>query len=176
MLGSCARLGSLHGWPCGEPNTLIRLRPGNLLLLQKRIVQQVPTLAIAATGTQLTFDGQPVPEVTNISDLGGQATLIDVTSHDVADHWSSRIPTFLDGGTVRVDMNFVPSNTVHAAMYAAFLARESKPCVVTLPDAGSATFTFSAFVTEFRLPTLPVNGVLAARVGLTTDGQILFAA
>lgn len=133
------------------------------------------TLAIAATGVQLTFDGQAVPEITNISDLGGSATLVDTTSHDVPDNWSVRIPTFLDGGTVRVDANYVPGNAVHQAIYAAFLARTSEPCVVTLPDTGAATFSFSAFVTMYRIPTMPVNGVLPLHFELTIDGPITFA-
>jgi predicted secreted protein len=120
----------------------------------------------------LTFGGDPVPEMTNISDIGGTATVIDVTAHDGVGAWSARIPTFLDGGTVRVDCNYVPSNAVHQAIYAAFLARTSTACVVTLPDAGSTQFGFNAFVTAYRVPTMPVNGVLPLHFELTTDGEV----
>jgi predicted secreted protein len=132
----------------------------------------MPTQAIAATGVILNFNVSPVPEITNISDLGGNATLVDVTAHDTVGGWSARIPTFLDGGTVRVDANYVPGNAVHQALYTAFLARTSTLCSVVLPDASTTTFVFSAFVTAYRVPTMPVNGVLPLHFELTTDGAV----
>ena len=134
----------------------------------------MPTLAIAATGTQLSFGGVPVPEITGISDVGGTATIVDVTAHDVIGNWGASIPTFLSGGTVRVTMNYVPGNAAHIAFWTAFLARTSTACVVTLPDAGNATYSFSAYVTRHRVPTMPVNGVLPLEIELTVDGAVTF--
>lgn len=130
------------------------------------------TAAIAATGVSLTFAGTAVPELTNISDLGGTATLVDVTAHDTSGHWSARIPTFLDGGTVRVDANYVPGNTVHQAIWTAFLARTSSAITVVLPDASTMTYSFNAYVTAYRVPTMPVNGVLPLHFELTVDGAV----
>lgn len=135
----------------------------------------MPTQAIAATGITLTFAGSPVPEVTNVSDVGGSATLIDVTAHDSPGNWSARIPTFLDGGTVRVDCNWVPSNTVHQAIWTAFLARTSTACTIVLPDASTTTWSFNAYVTAYRSPTMPVAGVLPLHFELTTDGEVALA-
>ena len=136
----------------------------------------MPTLAIAATGSELRFAAQLVPEVTGISDVGGTATIVDVSAHDTSGNWGASIPTFLSGGTVRVTMNYVPGNAVHQSFWTAFLARTSTPCVVTLPDVGGATYTFNAYVTRHRVPTMPVNGVLPLEIELTVDGAVAFAA
>lgn len=135
----------------------------------------MPTQAIAATGIIVTFDGTPVPEVTGFSDLGGTATLVDVTAHDTSGSWSARIPTFLDGGTYRMSCNYVPGNAVHIAMWTAFTGRLSKTITVQLPDTGTTTWTFAAYTTRYRLPTLPVNGVLPLEVEFTTDGAVAFS-
>jgi predicted secreted protein len=133
------------------------------------------TAAIAATGIVLTVDGVTIPEVTNVSGLGGQATLVDVTAHDSASAWSSKISTFLEGTPIQVQANYVPGNAAHQGLYTLFVARTSEACTVQLPDTGTTTWAFNARVTSFRIPTMPVNGVLPLEFTLEPDGALTFS-
>lgn len=133
------------------------------------------TQAIAATGIVLTVDGDPIPEVTNVSGLGATAQTVDVTAHDAASAWSSKISTFLEGAPQQVDGNYIPGNAVHQGLYALFVARTSVACTLQLPDTGTTTWSYNARVTAFRVPTMPVNGVLPLQFVLEPDGALTFA-
>lgn len=131
----------------------------------------MPTQAIAATGIVLKHGTATVPELTNLTDVGGQFTVVDVSAHD-GNGWVSRIPTLLDGGTIRTTCNFVPANAVQLGLRTAMLARTSEPFSIAYPPAGSVTWTFNAFVTSYRIPSAPVNGALQVNIDLTVDGAI----
>ena len=133
------------------------------------------TLAIAATGIVLTVDGDVIPEVVDVSGLGGTAQTVDVTSHDSASAWSSKISTFLEGSPQTVRCNYIPGNAVHQGLYTLFVARSSVACTLQLPDSGTTTWSYSARVTSFRVPTMPVNGVLPLEFVLEPDGALTFA-
>jgi hypothetical protein len=134
----------------------------------------MPTQAIAATGIVLNMAGTPVPEVTNLSEVGAQFNVVDVSAHD-GGNWASKIPTLLDGGTIRVSANFVPANAQHVALRTAMINRVSTAFTVRFPNVGATTWSFNAFVTRYRIPSAPVNGALPLEFELTVDGAITFA-
>lgn len=133
------------------------------------------TLATAAYGIQLKQAGTLVPELTNLSDFGAQFATVDVSAHDGASSFGSMIPTLLSGGVIRATFNFVPGNAQHIALRTAMLARTSAAFSIVLPTSGNPTWTFSAFVTRYRVPGAPVNGQLQLEVELTVDGAFTFA-
>lgn len=135
----------------------------------------MPTLAKSAYGVKLSISGDDLPELTNLSDVGINVQTIDVTAHDGASGYGSMIPTFLSGGQVRATFNWVPADAGHVALRTAALNRTSVPFVVTLPTTGNPTISFNAFVTQYRAPTMPVNGVLPLECQLTVDGEVVFA-
>jgi hypothetical protein len=132
------------------------------------------TQASAAYGTSIKISGTVIPEVTNITDIGAQFATVDVSAHDGASSFGSKIPTLLDGGTVRVTANFVPGNAQHIALRTAMLNRTSTAFIVTLPTTGNPTISFNAFVTRYRIPGAPVNGQLQLEVELSVDGVVTF--
>jgi Phage tail tube protein, TTP len=135
----------------------------------------VATQASSAYGTSLKIAGTLIPELTNITDVGANFATVDVSAHDGTSGFGSKIPTLLDGGTVRATFNYVPANLQHIALRTAMLARASTVFVVTLPTTGNPTITFNAFVTRYRIPGAPVNGQLQLEVELTVDGVVTFA-
>lgn len=135
----------------------------------------MPTLAIAATGIVLTVNGVTIPEVVDVSGLGGTAQTVDVTAHDSASAWSAKISTFLEGSAQTVRCNYVPGNAAHQGLYTLFVARTSVACTLQLPDTGTTTWSYNARVTAFRVPTMPVNGVLPLEFVLEPDGALTFA-
>lgn len=133
------------------------------------------TQATAAYGSSLKIAGTLIPELTNLTDVGAQFGTIDVTAHDGASGYGSKIPTFLDGGVVRATFNYVPGNAQHIALRTAMLARASTAFVVTWPTTGNPTVSFSGFVTRYRIPGAPVNGQLQLEVEITVDGAVAFS-
>lgn len=134
----------------------------------------MPTLATAATGIQLKIASNVIPELRTLSEVGAQFNVVDVSAHDGGD-WASKIPTFLDGGTIRATFNFVPGNAQHIALRTAMLGRTSVAMSVVLPTTGNPAWTFNAFVTRYRIPAAPVNGELSLDVELTVDGIVNFS-
>jgi hypothetical protein len=132
----------------------------------------MPTQALAAYGIQLQMVTTTIPELVNITELGGQFGVVDTSAHD-GNGWASKIPTLLDGGTIRATFNFVPTNPQHIALKTAMLARASTAFRVLYPPAGTPMWTFNAFVTNYRVPGAPVNGQLQLNVDLTVDGVIV---
>jgi hypothetical protein len=132
----------------------------------------VPTLAKAATGTTVTINGTVIPELRNATDIGITFAMADVTAHD-GNGWSADIPTLKRGKPITLELNFVPANATHQALWTAALNRASTPFVVTLPTTGNPTFTFNAFVGDIGVPATPVDGALPLRVIITPDGAIV---
>jgi hypothetical protein len=134
----------------------------------------VATQAIAATGTIVKIAGVAIPELRNASDIGMAFAMAEVTAHD-GNGWSSSIPTLKRGKPITLDINWVPSNAQHAALLAAAQNRASTAFVVIYPASGTPTWSFNAFVGDFGVPSVPVDGPLAIRVIITPDGQMTFA-
>jgi Lambda phage tail tube protein, TTP len=121
-----------------------------------------------------------VAEVTNIEDLGATAQLVDVTAHDAASAWGSKIPTFLSTGNMRVSLNHVPAHPTHnhtTGLWELFETRARRPILIVLPNgtgAARAVWYMTAATTGWS-EGLPVNGALTAQVNLEGMGDLVFA-
>ena len=136
------------------------------------------TQAKTAYGTQLligTGAGTLIPELTNLTDIGGSVTVVDVTAHDGASGYGSKIPTFIDGGTVRATFNAVLGNAQQVALRTAMESRTSTQFKAVFPTTGNPSASFMAFVTRWRIPGAPVGGALILESELTVDGPVTWA-
>jgi len=106
----------------------------------------VPTQAKSAFGTILKISGTAIPELTNLTDVGGSVTVVDVTAHDGTSGYGSKIPTFIDGGTVRATFNAVLGNAQQIALRTAMENRTSGygSKIPTFIDGGTVRATFNA--------------------------------
>jgi hypothetical protein len=134
----------------------------------------VATQAKSAYGTIVKIAGTAIPEVRNVSGVGFTGELADASSHDGAG-WGVSVPTMKRGKPITLDLNWVPGNTQHAALLTAALAGTSTAFTVVYPLSGAPTWTFNAFVNDFSVPSVPVNGVLPLQVMLTPDQALSFA-
>ena len=132
------------------------------------------TQATAATGVQVKLGAAVIPELRNATDIGITFAMVDVTAHD-GSGWSSDIPTLKRGKPITLEMNFVPSNVTHQALFTAALNRTSTAFSVVLPTTGNPTWTFNAFVGDIGIPATPVDGALPLRVVITPDGPMTIA-
>jgi hypothetical protein len=119
-----------------------------------------------------------IAEVTNLVDVGIQATLVECSAHD-GNAWTSRKPTLLSGNTVRLSLNFVPTNPTHnptTGLEFLLLSKTRRGFLVVFPDVLKTTWWFSGFVTGHRVAG-PVAGILSAETTIEMiDVPILAAA
>ena len=134
----------------------------------------MPTQAVAATGTIVRIATVVIPELRNATDIGMAFAMVDVSAHD-GDGWSSNIPTLKRGKPITLELNYIPGNAAHAALFTAAQTRASTAFTVTLPTTGNPTWSFAAFVGDIGIPAVPVDGALPLRVILTPDGAMVFA-
>ncbi len=130
------------------------------------------TQAISAYAIQLKRGANVVPELTNISDIGGTLNRVDVSAHD-GTGWIERVATLLDGGQITAEFNFVAANAQHTGMRSDQTAKTLQSWSVVMPSSGP-TWTFSAFVTDYRVGA-PVDGAFPLSVQLTVSGAVTFA-
>lgn len=139
------------------------------------------TQAIAAYGTTLSWNGETLAEITNISGPGISFDTIDATHYTSTDHFKEFIAGFGDGGEVTIEGNFIPGDTDgQVAFITDAFAKTVREVIVTLsPSATTLTWTFDALVTklDFAQPmdnklgftaTLKVSGVPALGITAAT--------
>jgi len=118
-----------------------------------------------------------IAELTNLSDAGLSATLVDCSAHD-GNNYTSRIPTFLNGNTMRVDINLIPTNVVHGSVSGLeYLSvhRITRNFLVVFPDAAKSAWKFTGYVTSHR-SAAPVAGVLTSSINVEIDGAPILSA
>jgi predicted secreted protein len=130
---------------------------------------------IAALGTTITWDSNLVKEMDNIDVTGSNGEEIDITNHDSADQYKEFVMGLLDGGTITMTGNFVPTDTGQADCITDHYARKNATWLITYPDTGSATITGSGYVKSFRV-TAPVAGKLGVEFVIRITGKATFAA
>ena len=132
------------------------------------------TQATAATGVQVKIGSNIIPELRNATDIGMTFAMVDVSAHDGAG-WSSDIPTLKRGKPITLELNWVPSNVAHQALFTAAQNRASTAFTVIYPTTGNPQWTFNAFVGDIGVPATPVDGALPLRVVITPDGAMVFS-
>jgi hypothetical protein len=128
--------------------------------------------SLVRTGTFAT-----IAEVTNLRDIGLMATLVETSAHD-GNGYASRIPTFLNGNTLGVDINLIPTNAAHNATTGLeFLSvnRIKRDWLVVFPDPLKWVARYTGYVVQHRTAA-PVAGVLTSAINIEMDGAPLLAA
>jgi hypothetical protein len=70
-----------------------------------------------------------------------------------------------DSCSLDITIEYDPANTGHEAVRAAHAAGTLYYFTLVLPDAGTAQWALSGYITSFNIPTMSVNGSLKATIG-----------
>lgn len=133
------------------------------------------TDALGAYGTTLTWNGNVIAEVRNISGPKITIDTKDVTSHSSADAHKEFIPTLVDGGEVSIEALFIPGDTDgQKAFITDAQARTSRTAIITLPTAAGATWTFTGIVTSLDF-THPAPDELGFTATIKVTGKPVLA-
>lgn len=142
----------------------------------------MPSNAISAYGTLLKRGdgGSPetfttVPEVRSISGPSMETDEADVTTHSSAAFGAFRefILTLIDAGTIEFDINYVPSDSVHAGLRSDFLNRTKRNWQLVLPG-NVQTISFAGYVKTIPLE-FPVDGPITQKLTIRCTGAPTFS-
>lgn len=112
-----------------------------------------------------------IAEVRDIKGPGLTLNLEDATNHSSPAGWEERIPTTLQGGTVELEVNMIPSHATQS--YSAGVLRDlvnktKRNFQIVFPSA--TTWLLPSYVTKFE-PATPVKGIMRASITLEITGQ-----
>lgn len=124
---------------------------------------------ISAKGSVIKHGATATPTdtlaaVRSISFNQGDREQIDTTTHD-----SETTKEYVDSKlretpSLEFTLVYDPANTGHEAIRAAHAAGTLYYLTLVLPDAGSAQWAMSGYITGFSLPSLATNAALEATV------------
>lgn len=127
--------------------------------------------AKSSHGAVFKRDGNPVAELTEIGDLEIKVGDEDVSSHDF--DWVQMISDqLLDAGDLSLKGNFIPSDTLgQIGMKADILAGTIQNFEIVFPPSIAATWVFTAFVSSWKIPSMPTKGKLEWEAKIRITGE-----
>lgn len=109
-------------------------------------------------------------------DLGERDALINSTTHDTTSGIHEQLdPGFKGCASLAGEYLYDPADTVHEVVRAAHAAGTTLYVICTLPDTGTATFSFTVRVKSLSIP-FPVMGKLAINYSFEGLSAETFAA
>jgi predicted secreted protein len=130
--------------------------------------------AIAARGTQLQRVTTTIGEVLKIDQSGKKADLADVTNMDSPSAFKEFLPTLLDSGEVKFEVNFLPANTSQADCLADFNGQVLSAWKIVLP-ATAGHWDFSAYVTGYDV-AMDITKQVTGSITLKITGPVTYTA
>ena len=122
-------------------------------------------------GTTLTWDGDPVGQLTHIGPVNLTISKQDSTNLAPASATKTILPGLIDPGDVEIEGWFTPSDTGQAGMRADMLSRTVKEFIITFPtDISSSTWTGNAYVTALSAGDVTSEGIIPFTATLSITG------
>jgi len=132
--------------------------------------------AIAAKGATLARDGHTIAEITKIGGIEINLETLDVTTLASPDSFKEFIGTWFDTSEVPIEGNFIAGDADgQIALMADQLAMTVQSFVLTLPTAITATWSFSALVSKFKVGDYAVGGKIDFSASLKISGRPILA-
>lgn len=128
-------------------------------------------------GSSVSGPGGVIAELTQISLAGIQRDVIDVTSHQSASMAKEFIPGVVDGVTVDLIANFLPSNSSQSALKTNLQQPVASGPITSsyvITWANGTTWQFQGFVTKVE-PMSKYNDKMTANVTIKITGSLITA-
>lgn len=130
----------------------------------------------SAKGTTITINSVSIPQLREIGEQsGGEADRIDTTTHDSSNAYRDSVAGFKSEASIAVTIAFDPDMTAHQGLRTLYANGTVVPVIITLPTTPAAQITFSAYVANFPIPNLPIDGPILLTFTLAITGAITFA-
>lgn len=128
--------------------------------------------AFAGVGTTLQMGTETIAEINSITGPNMTRNQIDVTNLDSISGYREFITGFRDGGELTLSMNFTRDS--YDDFLVAFQDDAPKEFIITLPDTGATTFTFSGLVTRLGM-AIPLDDKVTSDVTIKISGPVTMA-
>lgn len=139
------------------------------------------TQATTGFGTKLRMSNSPVtdptldiPEIRSIGGPTRSMNFADATHMESPNGYDEFLPTFKSGGSVPIEMNYLPADAGQLELQVAYEAREKRKFWVIYPS-GTRRCAFEAYVENLN-DTQPHNDVMRRSVQLKITGAVTFSA
>jgi hypothetical protein len=129
-------------------------------------------IKVAATATPTNV----VDGVKEISIIGGEREMIDVTNHGSTVTKSTIPHPLRDLRGIELVIFYDPADTQHERMRAAFEAVTREYMTLVLPDTGAAQHAFTGYYTKFSTPSIGQDGGLEVACTFMADAAEVFTA
>lgn len=129
---------------------------------------------VVSKGTTLSWSGTAVSQIQSFNGPAVQHEALDVS--DLDDAARARLAAGIYNlEPVTLELNWDANNAgIHDSLLDACIAGTSGATIITWPDSGTTTWTFTTFVTRFE-PRAAVGESLGATVELTPSGTLAIA-
>ena len=107
----------------------------------------------AGYGVTLTYSGNAVAQILDITPPNPKANVIDVTTHDSTSGYKEKILGLIDAGQVKIKGNFYPGDTNGQIVLNNARANRTllSSLILAFPSSIGCSWTFNAYVTEFQI-------------------------
>jgi predicted secreted protein len=107
----------------------------------------------AGYGVTLTYSGNAIAQILDITPPNPKANVIDVTTHDSTSGYKEKILGLIDGGQVKIKGNFYPGDTNGQIVLSNARANRTllSSMILAFPSTIGCSWTFNAYVTEFQI-------------------------
>jgi predicted secreted protein len=107
----------------------------------------------AGYGVTLTYSGNAIAQILDITPPNPKANVIDVTTHDSTSGYKEKILGLIDGGQVKIKGNFYPGDTNGQIVLSNARANRTllSSMILAFPSTIGCSWTFNAYVTEFNI-------------------------
>lgn len=119
-------------------------------------------------GSTFSWAGNIISDVTKIGGIEVSSDTLETTTLDST--FKEFINSIADGGSVDIEGNFYPGDTTGQVALNAAVGGVAQTCVITLPTAFGATWTFSGLMTKFKSASADTNSVIPFSASIKVNG------
>jgi len=128
------------------------------------------TSAIVSRGVVLKIDGVPIAQCTNIGGVEITRRTIEVFEHDAAGGYAEFLGGIKETTELNLEFDFYSSDVGQDDLYDAVEDGAAHAFIITFPTAITATWSFNAVVTKFKVGDFLVEDVLKGSATLKITG------
>lgn len=135
------------------------------------------TSGVAAKGTQLEWNAEPLVELTSITGPGESMDPIDLTSHDSDSAFREFVAGLRDGGEISFEGNFIKGNAAgQIAAHTDFQAGQVRAWIIKHPGwvAGVPQISGNGYLTAFSID-YPFDGKISVSGTIKVTGKPVLA-
>jgi hypothetical protein len=112
-----------------------------------------------------------IAEVKSISGPSISVETLDATHMQSLNNYREMLPSFISGGEITLELNFLPATSAQKCITTDLAARTKRHFQIVWTNTAGTKWSFSGYYTGFT-PNAAIDGVLSASVTITVTAGI----